>query len=292
MIGEVMVDVLARVPGRPTTGSDTPATIVERDGGSAANVAEWLASLGAPVDLVARVGDDPAGRAARDRLAAAGVVPRLQVDDTASTGRCIVIVTPDGERTMLPDPGANAFLDAGSLDTTAWRPCDHLHVSGYSLMRPSARAAALESISQAVANGMSVSVDASSAAPLATVGPSSFLRWIGGCEVLIANADEARALTGSASPQDAAEALCGQGFLAVVKCGADGALAASPSGGRWEQPARAAALVDTTGAGDAFAAGFVGAWSGAIGIGGDVAAALRHGIETAARAVAREGGRP
>ena len=110
VLGDVMVDVVARLSGPVEVGSDSEAAISVGGGGSAANVAAWLAFAGAAPILAARVGDDVHGAAAATELRAAGVEPRLAVDGEHPTGICVVLVGPGGERSMLPDPGANAFL--------------------------------------------------------------------------------------------------------------------------------------------------------------------------------------
>ena len=161
VLGEVMVDVLARTSTAPAPGSDAPASISDEEGGSGANVAAWLADLRVPVELVARVGDDSRGAAALAVLDAAGVTLRVARDAERATGRCVVIVTPDGERTMFPDPGANARLAVSDLDGLPWRAGDHLHVSAYSLLREGSREAALTALGRARAAGLSVSIDAS-----------------------------------------------------------------------------------------------------------------------------------
>src|SRR5699024_5666389 len=108
-----MLDVLARLPGPLARGSDTPAPVTMLAGGSAANTAAWLAHAGLPAEFVGRVGDDLAGTAARAALDAAGVTPRLRRHPQLATGTCIVLVDPSGERTMIPDAGANAALEPG-----------------------------------------------------------------------------------------------------------------------------------------------------------------------------------
>ena len=108
VLGDVMVDVVARLAGPVAVGSDSEATISFGGGGSAANVAAWLAFAGAAPALVARVGDDARGAEATRELRAAGVDARLALDDQHPTGACVVLVAPGGERSMLPDPGASA----------------------------------------------------------------------------------------------------------------------------------------------------------------------------------------
>jgi ribokinase len=280
--GDVMSDVVATLAGPIAHGSDSPARIVQRGGGAAANVAVWLARAGAPVTLIARVGDDLAGRTAAETLAAEGVDARLGIDRRLPTGTCIVLVEPGGERTMLPDAGANAALEAAPLPADA----RHLHVTGYALLHPGSRPAALALIAAARAAGLTVSVDPSSAAPLARNGPDAFLRLVAGADLLLPNRDEAEALTGIAEPEAAARSLSAHAREVVVKLGASGALwtdgAAVVRAG-----ARPVPEADTTGAGDAFAAGLLAA----RGAGAAPAAALEAACALAAEAVARAGAR-
>src|SRR5205085_7602226 len=115
----------------------TPVRVTISGGGAAANTAAWLAATGQPVAFVGRVGDDAFGRAAVDDLVRAGVDVRVAVDATRPTGTCIVVVAPNGVRTMFPDTGANAGLDRADLPQdllAAGPPARHLHVSGYSLL--------------------------------------------------------------------------------------------------------------------------------------------------------------
>ena len=287
VVGEVMVDVLARTSTAPAPGSDAPASISDEEGGSGANVAAWLADLQVPVELVARVGDDSRGATALAVLDAAGVTVRAARDPERATGRCVVVVTPDGERTMFPDPGANARLAVSDLDGLAWHAGDHLHVIGYSLLREGSREAALTALERARAAALSVSIDASSEALLLALEPETFLSWLAPGDLLLANADEASALTGHSNPLDALRALTDRGLLVVVKRGADGAVVGSGDQ-RWSAPAVPAENRDTTGAGDAFAAGFLASWTR----GADIEEALRLATRTAARAVSLQGGRP
>jgi sugar/nucleoside kinase (ribokinase family) len=252
VLGDLMVDVVARVSGPLARGSDTAAHISVQGGGSAANVAAWVAHLGVPVALVCRVGDDDRGRAAVAELA--GVDVRAAVDPERPTGTCVVLVEPGGERTMLPDPGANdGPLPAIPLG-------EHLHVVGYALLRDGPRGSALAAIRRAQAAGMTVSVDPSS---WALLRPGALPT----VDLLLPNEREAESLDGEM----------------VVKLGARGA--------RWGDvhvPAEPVAVVDTTGAGDAFAAGFLTARLN----GARPREALAAGCRVAARAVARVGARP
>ena len=256
VLGDLMVDVVARVSGPLARGSDTPARIAISGGGSAANVAAWAAALNAPVALVCRVGDDEHGRIALDGLRAAGVDVHAAIDPARPTGTCVVLVEPGGERTMAPDPGAN---DAPLPEIP---PGDHLHVVGYALLRDGPRASALAAIDRARAAGMTVSVDPSS---WALIRPGA----IPEVDLLLPNEREAEVL--------------GERGEMVVKLGAGGA--------RWGDVHVAAVpvqVVDTTGAGDAFAAGLLTARLRGAGR----REALEAGCAAAALAVAQVGARP
>lgn len=288
VVGDVMVDVIATMSGPLARGSDTPSRVTTTGGGSAANVATWLAHQGAPTAYVGRVGDDALGRESVTALTDAGVHAWVSVDATSRTGTCVILVEPGGERSMLPDTGANATLLPADLPPTAFRPGGHLHLSGYTLLSTGSREAGLTALSLAAAAGMTTSVDPSSAALLEAVGAARFLEWTRRVDVLLANTDEARVLTGTASPYEAAGALGENYREVVVKLGPDGAL--------WQQgfitasaPAeRGVEVVDTTGAGDAFAAGFLAAWL----MHPEPETALAAGNRLAARVVAQVGARP
>jgi ribokinase len=286
VLGDVMVDVVCRLDGPIAPGSDAPARIAFGFGGSAANVAAWLAAAGARPALVGRIGADERGRAAEAELRAAGVDTRLAVDPERPTGVCVVLVGPDGERSMIPDAGANDGLAEADLPDELLADGAHLHMTGYSLVRKGSRGAARAAIERARRRGVTVSVDPSSVALLSP----GFLDEVAGVGLLMPNAEEAAVLSGEANPERAAVALAARVPELVLTLGAEGAL--------WTDgeslirvnavaPARDVVL-DTTGAGDAFAAGFLAArLSGAR-----PDDALQAGSRLAADAVERPGARP
>jgi ribokinase len=283
VLGDVMVDVVCRLDGHIALGSDAPARIEFGYGGSAANVAAWAAAAGGAPVLAGRIGADERGRAAEEALRAAGVETVLAVESGRPTGTCVVLVGPDGERSMIPDPGANALLVEADLPDELLAPGDHLHLTGYTLVREGSRAAGRAAIERAVALGMSVSVDPSSAALLSP----AFLEDLGGVGLLLPNLEEAAVLSGEADAEAAAIALTRAVPEVVVTLGADGAL--WTDGVEVVRETRAAAgALDTTGAGDAFAAGFlVARLSGAA-----PEEALRAGCRLGAAAARRPGARP
>jgi ribokinase len=286
-LGDLMMDVLARLPGPLAVGSDTPAPVGIYGGGSAANTAAWLVQAGLPTTFVGRVGDDALGRRALDELTAAGVDLVVSVDPDRPTGTCIVLVDVDGERTMVPSAGANAGLGEVALPAELFDPQSLLHLSGYALFTPGSRPAALDALALARTAGCPISVDTASAAPLADVGPELFLSWVGPGLLLFANRDEAQVLTGSADAPAAALTLgqlCGE---AIVKCGGDAAVW-SDGADVIEVPVAETVAIDSTGAGDAFAAGVLAARVTGV----DVRTALGAGHALAAHAITQVGGRP
>jgi sugar/nucleoside kinase (ribokinase family) len=262
-LGDLALDVLVRPAAPLATGGDTDAEILLAPGGQAANVAVWAAELGATARFVGKLGADEAGRLARDGLEARGV----QVFGPTDGRNAVVcsLVAPDGERTMASDRGAAGELAPDELDPAWLEGCDHLFVSGYALRSQPSRLAAASAAELARAAGARVSVDLASSGAIADAGVDRFRAAVEALEpnVVFANEDEERALGPLAGP------------VWIVKRG--------PRGCSFDGVERAALpvnrVVDSTGAGDALAAGWI------VG-GADIA------LEAAARCVGRLGSMP
>jgi sugar/nucleoside kinase (ribokinase family) len=287
VVGDVATDVVVLLAGSPAPGSDRPAAITTRGGGAGANVAAHLAALGTPVLLAGCIGDDAAGAGLATELTAAGVELALRTVPGTGTGTIVSLVEPDGQRSMLADRGANLALRSDDVPVPA--PGGHLHLSGYTLLDPGPRAAGLAALEAAVAAGCTVSLDPASTGPLSGYGVGRWLADTAAATLLLPNADEARLLTGCADVTEAAQVLAARHPVVVVSLGPDGALWAT----RDEvvhRPARSTTVVDTTGAGDAFAAGLLAEW---VAAGGhpDPATALTAGLTRAAAVVGRPGAR-
>jgi ribokinase len=257
VVGDLMADVVAWASAPVAHASDTPARITHHPGGGGANVAARLAEAGLPVLLVARVGEDSAGTAAVEELRRAGVELEVAIDPLRATGTVVVIVEPGGERTMLPDRGANSALAPSDLPIDEFAEGSHLHLSGYVLLDPDSRPAGLVALEHARRAGMSISVDPASAAPLQEAGPRAFLEWARHAGLLLPNAEEAAVLTGARDPEAAAWALARDGREVVITLGAGGALWSDGEHVERAPASPAPATVDTTGAGDAFTAGWL-----------------------------------
>jgi sugar/nucleoside kinase (ribokinase family) len=286
-LGDAMVDILAMLPGPLSVGSDTPAPVSFQHGGAAANTSAWLTSIGVPAGFLGRVGNDAFGRELTDVLAAQGVRVSASVDREVPTGVCLVLVGPDGQRTMVPSAGANDRLAVSDIAPSAFDDVTRLHVSGYSLLKTGSRAAAAQALSQARTLGVPVSVDAASADPIRQIGRRAFLQLVPATALLLANRDEAAVLTGRLDAAEAAAALAERFEVVVVKCGAAGAVVAADRTVTAVTSVPVAAL-DSTGAGDAFAAGLLGALNQGI----DLLTAVGQANVLGARAVSRVGARP
>jgi sugar/nucleoside kinase (ribokinase family) len=284
VVGDLATDVVVLLDGAPAPGSDRPAAIRSHGGGAGANVAVHLARLGTPVTFAGCVGDDAAGTGLVAELAAAGVSPAVRTVAGAASGTIVSLVEPGGQRSMLADRGANLALRAADVPV----PRRHLHLSGYTLFAPGPRAAGLAALAAARAAGCTVSVDPASTGPLAARGVDRWLADTAAATLVLPNADEARLLTGCADPATAARALAARHAGAVVTLGADGALWAAGDV-LVHRPAHAVEVVDTTGAGDAFTAGFLSVWLADRD--GDPVRALEAGLTQAAVVVARPGAR-
>ena len=141
-LGDIMLDVTAVVGAPISQGVETRASISTQGGGAAANVASWLAVKGTEAFLIARVGDDAAGRTVLSELDSYGVQHSNTVIPEAKTGVVVVLVDALGERTMFPDSGANSGLSLSDLpDLDGF---DAVYLSGYPLVNPKSRNGALD----------------------------------------------------------------------------------------------------------------------------------------------------
>ncbi|MFH9607960.1 carbohydrate kinase family protein [Streptomyces sp. NPDC017448] len=289
VVGEVVTDVVARPASPLAHGTDTKALIRTLPGGAGANVACWAVRSGcAEVRLLARAGAESAAWH-REALERAGVRASLAVDREAVTATVIALVDAGAERTFLTDGGAALRLAAEDFTPSMLDGVGRLHLSGYLLFAPVSRGAALLALRTAAERGVAVSVDPASAGFLGELGPQRFLEYAEGAELLLPNADEARLLTGTPEPADAAAELSRRFPRVVVTLGAGGAVVAAGGEVVCRVPApRVREPVDSTGAGDAFTGGFLAA----LLAGADDLAAAAEGCRAGAAAVATVGGRP
>ena len=286
-------DLLVKPLGGVTPGSDTPAAIRACPGGAAANQAAWMAHLGATVTFAGRVGARDVGYH-RQELTRVGVRACLAVDPEADTGSIVIMVAPDGERTMFTDRGANRKLGREDLPASLLDDADVLHLTGHSFCEPPVLEVALWLLGQARSRGLAVTVDPGSAAFLARMEPGVFLRWTDGAAVCFPNRDEAAVLVGEADPVTMATRLTRNYGVVALKLGAGGCLLAAACHPPVRVAAHPARARDTTGAGDAFCGAFMSRWlaSGPDAQTTDLVGAAEFAARIAAAVVTRFGARP
>jgi len=240
-------------------------------GGGAANTAHWLAWFGHRVDMLGCVGADPFGDLAIQALAEAGVGTQwVQRASEGLSGMAAIFVNPRRKR-MVTSGGANLRFDPRAVPMDVFAPGLHLHVATSLLDR------VLSLARLAKSRGATVSADLDDAP---SAEQSACLDW------LFMNHSALKRWTGSDDPE-AARGLLAAGTHLAVTCGADGAWALGADGAEF-QPAFPVAVIDRTGGGDAFAAGFLHG----LASGFPVAECLRDGLRLASRVIALPGGRP
>jgi sugar/nucleoside kinase (ribokinase family) len=263
VLGDAHVDLVVRVDQPLTPDTDTPVLTSLGPGGQAANVAAWVAELGGRSRLITARATDMAGQLVAAELAARGV----EVVGPVVAGRTGVVVslTDHGtRRSMLTDRGVGPRIDATSVDPSWLDGCSWLHLSAYALLGQPAQGAALAAAAAAASRSARLSVDLSSTAAIKEYGVREFR------DVLTRIGPDV--LFGDRSEADLVGDLAGAEL--IMKLGAGGVIA----GGR-HYPAAPATAADSTGAGDAFAAGYL--------LGG-----IELGLTAAARAVATFGAMP
>jgi ribokinase len=276
-LGDLLLDVVARLDHPLSPGDDTTAHTAAGAGGQAANVAAWSAELGAEARLVACRADDHAGRLVAAEVTARGVEVVGPVVEGA-TGTVVSLVGPDGDRTMASDRGIAPALEPGALDPAWFAGAGVLHLSGYSLMREPIAHAAVRAAGLAREGGAEISVDLSSSTHIERFGAPAFRARLESVRPdIVFGTEREHAALGDPS---AAPTI-------VIKRGPDGLAARGPDE-RVELPAEPGPVVDATGAGDALAAGFlVGVLEGQA-----LDEVARAGLRAAARCLARVGAMP
>lgn len=257
-VGELNPDLIVTgigqppVPGREVFVRGARLTL----GSSTAICAAGVAKLGLPVALLAHVGDDMPGRFCLDYLIRCGVdVSQVKLHPDQPTGFTVSLAYA-GDRALLTFPGVMGELAAGDLPDALLRRAQHLHLSSY-FLHQNLREDCVSLFARAKALGLTTSLDPGwdpeerFAPPLAPVLPH--------LDLFLPNEAEALALTRSATLDEALDRLSQAGPLSVVKCGKRGAVAVG-RGCRAQIPAFEAEVVDPTGAGDSFDAGFLFGW--------------------------------
>lgn len=288
IVGDVVLDVVARPLSSVASTSDTPARVRVGRGGSGANLAVALrAALAATCEVffVGVAGDDAAARIVRDDLERAGVHAHLS-SAPGATGVVVSLVAPSGERAMLTERGVNSELTFDDVATLLDGTLAHLHVSGYTALDDHTRSLVPRLIGAASAAGATTSVDVCSVGPLRQVGVDVFREAVRDATMLFANEEEAAVLSGESRIDEALATLAREWGEVVVTRGARGALAQRGDLVA-SAPASGTEVVDTTGAGDCATGTYLAHRLNGV----EMAAALGHAMDAAARVVGALGSR-
>ena len=307
VLGDLVLDVVLAPNRTPERGTDVPGRVAIHQGGSAANTARWLARLGISTQLVTAVGRDSAGRALVEAVKADGVVPRAVRVAGSPTGRIGVIVEANGERSFVADRGAADALRPDDLKGEWFAGAGLLHLPAYSLLGEPLGRAGREAARLARIAGALVSLDLASSGPLLADGRDAALELVRSVspDLLLATAAELHGLLGAGGRTDARAVAMAP--VVVVKRGAAGvtvlvrddgtpSAAAGSRGGagspgvssRFDVATRPIAASDTTGAGDAFDAGFIAEWLASRAVGRSEIVGLRRAAVAGNRVAGRQ----
>lgn len=275
MVGDLLEDVVVWTRGKVERGNDNAATVFRSRGGSAANVAA-AAARRCNVRFIGRVGNDPQGDQLLAELQGTGVDVRVQRG--GRTGTVVVLVDAEGERTMFPDRAAASELEAVDpqfLDGVGW-----LHAPMYGLTTSPARSAIVGLMTRMSESGRPTSIDVSAVSVLREIGTNAVLELLNEIapRVVFANSDESDFL-------GLDRLVPPTGRICVIKRGPAPVEIRTEHGTEFIPVPPLTEVLDSTGAGDAFAAGFLSATIG----GSEVIDAVQTGSELASFALSRPG---
>lgn len=261
VVGDLVLDVVLAADRNLERGTDVTGRVLLRQGGSAASTARWLGRIGVRSSLVCAVGRDVTGRALVAALTADGVAVHAVRVAGARTGRIGVFVEASGERSFVTDRGAALKLRPEDLRADWFAGAAAVHLPAYSLLDQPLGAAGMVATRMAREAGALVTVDLSSSGPLLVKGRRAAIALIreAAADLVFATRDEAKALMGPKRE----ERLLELAPIAVVKRGRKGATVLVRDGDdhlRFEVATAVIKAEDTTGAGDAFDAGFLAGW--------------------------------
>ena len=284
-IGDLALDVISQLKEPINYGNDTASRISSHPGGQAANVSTWITRTHSKAQLVARVGNDPVGFALISDLDKYGVEHMNLMHSGRPTGVVVILVDANGERTMFPDNGANADLEVSDLPPLD--DVDGVYLSGYALLDFRSREAVLSMIAKIKAARKPIYFDPTTTGAMKIVSRDEVLSWVKLMDGILLNSEEALYLGDAKDVETAEKNLTAYTPLVVIKLGSRGAMAV-----HGDIFAKVSAVttnvVDTTGAGDSFAAGFIPKWLET----NDLEASLSAGTALAAKCVATVGARP
>jgi sugar/nucleoside kinase (ribokinase family) len=285
-IGDAALDVIVQINDEIHYGSDSASTISMHGGGAAANTATWLSELGHSVYFSCRIGDDAAGRSIAAEFDAWNIDYRKNFLANENTGVVVVLVDKSGERTMFPDSGANSGLS--ERDLPPLDGFDAAFLSGYSLFNPLSTDGVVRMMQSIREKGIPLFFDPASVGTMKAFGRERVLQYLPLMDLVVMNDAEARFISSQEDLSKALESLTTLVPTVVIKTGSSGAIAQIRNNKRVDCPVDEIEPLDTTGAGDAFAAGFIPTWLKS----GDLYSSMMAGNDVARRCVAIIGARP
>ena len=275
--------------GTISTLYDNMGPGIEISGGSAANTMVGIASLGGKAAFIGKVANDAFGKIFQHDISAAGVAfSTPAVSGRAPTSSSLILVTPDGERTMNTFLGISTELDRGEVDATLIAQSAVIYLEGYLFDRPEAKAAFFQATALAKKSGRKVALTLSDSFCVDR-HRAEFLELIrSGVDIVFANESEVTSLYETTNFDQAAARIAADTKLAVLTRSASGSLILSDGQAHTIQVDPVSAVVDTTGAGDLYAAGFLYGLTN----GRDLATSGRLGSLAAAEIISHIGARP
>lgn len=253
VIGDINVDVITLLSGPLQKNTDTNSVNAITLGGSTCNIAVWLTHLGVSTDLVGAIGDDVLGTWVITQLQAFGVSDAsIRSINNNRTGTCVILVDETGARSMMPDFGANLVQSVDGELEQLIKSSEIVVMSAYTFLRPESRKFALDVLECVEKTGARMVIDAASSSPIQIAGPDKVRKYLARADLVLANEDEFAALEQGAPGDWTSEFK-----NLIVKRGSRGALWLRLGEEVASVKAEDIKVIDTTGAGDAFAAGLL-----------------------------------
>lgn len=290
-VGDLAWDVLAKPDTPLQSGGDTTGQLELSGGGSAANLATWAARCGLSTGFVGKVGFGRFGEFAVSDLENEGVAVHPIWTSERRTGVVLALIDPSGQRSMLSGQGADFLLTPLELPVAVIQNSQHLHLTAWSLFTNPPREAALEAAKIARESGATLSLDPGSFQMIMQTGRNTFLSLMDTLEFdyLLPNRDEAQALSGESAPLEMMRWLQAHYPKAciVLKLDHEGVLVGEAGREALYVAATNDAVVDATGAGDAFGGAFLSHFLRS----GDAKAAATLAVQVAGWVIGRFGAR-
>jgi len=257
LIGDLNIDNIVKIPVYPAPGGDAiPDKLETHIGGAVANTAFVLDKLGQPAKIISALGEDVWAGVITKAFSRTGVdLSEVIHTDADSTGMIIILVTPDGERTMLSYRGANTYLTPEDINIQAFQGIGILHISGYAFLKEPQRSACFKAIQVAEELQIPISIDIG--LEPAEKCREIFISLLPKLTFCITGMHEPEIFWGCRIMEDAASKFLASGVkIPAIKLGADGCYLARQANQFYLPPIQVEPL-DSTGAGDAFSAGLL-----------------------------------